>query len=602
MIQIQLLIFTVFLVLISSASSSSAPLDSAKNKLRQEQSQKLSFNKAPYWVQLRSNHHLDDQVVTFLTENASIIILNSKINDPIDYYQLSTIVNRLHQANSSLPVLLYTWVSHYIPTNHTTSDEMMGWLQKHPELHVFSPEGKPMEYYGDVTKLEYRSHVVDGVTNIIKQINADGIAVDLAFRTLKFRPIPLTRLCKKNAELCDQYPDGMDNIFSEVKKSLGSKLLLYNGLWNFGPGMIEDQLKLLKYADIVAIEFFGLNLVEKERKHTFSEDILPYLQVIKNLPADKKVLAFGRGFESYTDYREDYLWQRYLYCAYLLGKQENTFFKYHTSFSAPAYIGRSGGLDTYADWQIDLGNPEKEYQIKDGLYFRKFDKALVVVAPDDGKEGKLTLDTPLYTPEGKEVSGEIKIPPGTGEILLKEKRAATTDLVVIDSHNLSLFKDWQKSEIIKDDKNLSYVKLSSTPKSMEGEHDLLLNLDRFLNSPSILNLNIRFRNSDAKALLVAEVDDPKHNTGLVVIEVASKSEELPADYIASPILFRTPFSSKIVAKKRWPYIPGPLLTTVQWHKLKLDGNKLLLHYKFKRWSHVRFVGDVDLMQVSVSSD
>jgi hypothetical protein len=263
----------------------------------------------------------------------------------------------------------------------------------------------------------------------------------------------------------------------------------------------------------------------------------------------------------------------------------------------PAYAGRSGGLDIYADWQIDLGKPEDLYRIKNGLYIRKFEKGLVVVAPDDGKGGKLTLDTPLYTPEGKQIRGKIELSSGEGELLLKKCLNEGSSAYMVDAQHSDLLSNhWQGARVIKDgEKGAPYMQLSNVKKALEGEHDLWLSPVRSLQMPNLLNLKVRLREPGARVLLVAEVDDPKRHANLAVIELAA-GENVPLKDKGAPVLFRAPTTRSA----SWPYIPGPRLTAGQWQELKLDGNKLLQQFRFKRWSHVRFVGAMDVMSAFVS--
>jgi hypothetical protein len=556
----------------------------------------------PFWLDVRDNHQLDDQVISFLTENAAVVVLRARSHGPVDRYNLSAIVNRLHQTNPSLPVLLYTWVSRYL-AGRGSGAEIMGWLARKPKLQILSLKDDPMSSFGDAMSPEYRRRAVDAITGALKQSGADGIAVDLAIRTPRFRPKPLARRCTADPEFCGQYAHGMDMLFAELSKALGKRPLLYNGLWNFGKGMPNDQLKLIKHADAAIVEYFGMNPLEK--KHSFSKDILPYLKIMQGLGAEKQLFVFGRSPLTYTDYQEDYLWQRYLYCAFLLAKQKNTLFKYHASFQVPAIAGRSGGLDVYADWQLDLGEPKGFYQVKKELYVRKFEKGLVVVAPDDGRGGKLTLNTPLYTPEGKQLQGEIELNPGEGKLLLKKysNQGAVRNAADAQSSDL-LLNNWQDARVIENEgRNDSYVRLSNVTKVLEGEHDLLLSPIRSLRMPDILNLQIRLQEPNARVLLVAEVDDPRHRANSVIIELAVP-RKTPLKATGTAILFRTstPKNTRLWSNARnQPYILGPALALGQWQNLKIEGHKLLQQFQFKRWSHIRFVGAVDLMSASISS-
>jgi hypothetical protein len=562
---------------------------------KQEQLLVPTPGKGLFWLETQANQLIDEQVVNFLAKNAAVLVLRTPLQGPIDSYNRSALINHLHKAAPSLPVLLYTWVSLYFTKGGHSGTEAMDWLAKQPKLQILSLKGTPIPPFGNVMSPDYRKQVVNATIKTLDQSGADGVAIDLAFRTPRFQPEPLAKQCATYPEFCKQYARGMDILFAELSGALGERSLLYNGLWNFGKGMPDDQLKLLKHADSAIVEYFGMN--PRENEHSFSKDILPYLKIMQSLEPDKQLFVFGRGPWIYTDYQEDYLWQRYLYCAFLLAKKKNTLFKYHASFQVPAHAGRSGGLDVYADWQIDLGEPEGSYQVKNGLYIRKFKKGLVVVAPDESEGGKLTLDTPVYTPEGKQIRGKVELSAGEGKLLLKKRLNGGSSAYMADAqHSDLLLNHWQDARVIKDEgRGAPYMRLSNVTKALAGEHDLLLSPIRFLRMPDILNLKVRLQEPSARVLLVAEVDDPKRCANLAVIELATE-KNVPLKDKGAPVLFRAP-SSKSAG---WPYIPGPRLATGQWQELKLDGNKLLQQFRFKRWSHVRFVGGVDVMYAFVS--
>ncbi|WP_156100025.1 putative glycoside hydrolase [Nitrosococcus oceani] len=549
----------------------------------------------PFWFEPRANQQLDEQVAKFLAEEAAVVVLRASLQGPIDHYDLPALVNRLRQAESSLPVLLYTWNSRYLAKGNRSGKEIMRWLAQESALQMTSLKGTPMPSFGDVMNPDYRRRTVEAIVKALEQSGADGVAVDLAVRTPRFRPKPLAERCAAHPEFCGQYAQGMDALFARLDEALGERPLLYNGLWNLDRGMLDDQVELLKHADAAIVEYFGMN--PREKGHSFSQDILPYLKVMQHLKAEKQLFVFGRGPWAYTDYQEDYLWQRYLYCAFLLAKQNNTLFKYHASFQVPTHVGRSGGLDVYADWRLDLGEPEGAYQLKKGLYTRKFEKGMVVVAPDDGEGGTLTLDASFYTPEGKRVQRAINLSPGEGQILFKQRLNRKSASHGIDAQSAdSPLSHWQGAQLIQDEEKVPYVRLSNVTKALEGEHDLLLNPVRSLRMPATLNLKVRLREAGARVLLVAEVDDPKRRTPWVVIELAPP-KKVRLKEKGNPVLFRTPPPRNAHS---WPYLSGPPLTPGQWQELKIEGNKLPSQFRFQRWSHIRFVGDVDVMSVSVS--
>ena len=189
-----------------------------------------------------------------------------------------------------------------------------------------------------------------------------------------------------------------------------------------------DQERLLAFAPGASIEFFGLN-DRTTRPPTFAANILPYLDAIGRHD-DRTFLVFGRGPRGsarYTTYEEDWLWQRYLYCAYLLAAGPNTRWKQHAGFLASPPGGRAGGLDVYTDALHDIGSARGDYALDDGVYRRAFERGVVLVLPAESRRPKaVSIGRPMFTPEGASVSGRITIRPGEGHLLLRRRPAAST--------------------------------------------------------------------------------------------------------------------------------------------------------------------------------
>jgi hypothetical protein len=216
----------------------------------------------------------------------------------------------------------------------------------------------------------------------------------------------------------NDYEKGMDLLLSALQGKIGNKQVLYNGLWNEYEGQIEEQYKFIKHANGVAIEYFGMH--PNRVRSPFRKGIKPYIDIIQKT-TKKKIFVFGRGSWGYTNYVDDYLWQRYLYCFYLLVKNENTLFKYHSSFQVPPHLGRSGGMDIYNDWRLCLGEAVDRYKKYESLYERSFKNGQVLVVPHDDKNQSFRLNKPMYTPEGELLEGEILVKAGQGIILLNHK-------------------------------------------------------------------------------------------------------------------------------------------------------------------------------------
>ena len=133
---------------------------------------------------------------------------------------------------------------------------------------------------------------------------------------------------------------------------------------------------------------------------------------------------FGRASrrpQDYTTYEEDWRWQRYLYCAYLLAAGPNTRWKQHAGFLVSPHGGRAGGLDLYSDAQHDLGPALGDYAVENGVYRRAFKGGLILVAPSESRGSRGVQVGQLFTPEGARVSGKIRVAPGEGHLLLKRR-------------------------------------------------------------------------------------------------------------------------------------------------------------------------------------
>jgi hypothetical protein len=387
----------------------------------------------------------------------------------------------------------------------------------------------------------------------------------------------------------------MDALFGQLRRALGADTYLaYNGLFNFEPGQLEDQIRLLDNTNAAAIEYFGLD--PNEREHTFSKDIQPYLKARDLIPDNKAVLTFGRAPWRYTDYLEDYRWQRYLFASFLLAARDNDLFKYHASFQVPAHEGRAGGLDHYAEWRLQFGKAKGPATFSGGLYRREFDEARVLVAPDDGNGGSITLRRAFYTPEGRSVEGEVTLAPGTGMVLLHKANLALVrpQSKVISANDMGAWK-WSRAALSGGPRPT--LELQAVPDEMTGEHDVLLDGERSLMPYQRLTINATAKSNGASILAVAEVDDPKKEHDMVIVEVTAVGATR-AMRLDEPIPFRSTLPRR--SQAQWPVLtvarsaaPGPIVLDAP---TLFDGSG----YRFRRWSHIRFVGDVSVVEIALS--
>jgi hypothetical protein len=446
----------------------------------------------------------------------------------------------------------------------------------------------------DITDPEVRRAVVERLVAERERLGVDGFAVDLAARRPVVIPRILAQMCSNKPGFCEIYARSMDELFGTLNTALGGNgTLLYNGLWNSPPGRLEDQSQLLLHADAAAVEYFGLD--PRHPPRGFNEDTLPYLERIPRLPGNKPLLFFARGPWHYVDYAADYRWQRYLYASFLLGRRAEDMFKYHSSFQVPAHAGRAGGLDVYADWNIELGGAIGPYRVQGGLYQRNFSGGRVVVAPDDGGGGSVSLDASYYTPEGRLVAGDVSLAAGEALILLNTRQMVPQSPVRrhIGAGQMAGW-GWAHAELIRTPEG-ERVRLGSLPAEREWEHDLLLDHERSLAPFERLEIQAALTGPKSALLAVAEVDDPQGEHMRAVVALG------PSMRAGSGIEQAVQFRVWHREGESWPRLRlAP--DAAAGRPIVLDGPRLFSasRYRFRRWSHVRFVGPLEISGVTLS--
>ena len=595
-------------------------------------------DKTPFWLALRSNPTIDKQLVEQIGPRAGIVVLRAP-SEGAQHYTFPDIVARIKAGAPGVPVLSYAWITRSHDGGRIESYLLRGLDLGAPLAESRQEKGeKGAIRFVDVTDSRVRRTVIERLTAERKRLGVDGFAVDVSMRTPQYQPRPVANVCAQKPGFCDLYARSMDDVFATLNASLGEPgTLLYNGLWNFQPGMLEDQARLMQAADGAAIEFFGMDPGEGARQanigaqkkaqaapaaaprgpaltreeklarrqakaerearkaakaerlarqgaHSFGHDILPYLQLLPRLPAGKPVLVFGRGTWQYTDYAADYQWQRYLYASFLLARRKEDMFKYHSSFQVPAHAGRSSGLDVYADWSVDLGDARGPFSTQGGLYQREFANGRVFVAADDGAGGSAQIPGTMYTPEGKALSGSVALAPGRALILLSSApRIAATRRIT--GKQIASW-GWSQASL-----SGEQAHLQALPANEEGEHDVLLDFERSPAPFQELHIVAGPLAGDAGVLAVAEVDDPSQHQYWAIVAVGGGAQQ------AAPaaVYFRSPGWER----ETWQQVQ---VAAGGAKEIVLDGPALLektgLH--FRRWSHLRLVGNVDVSEISLA--
>jgi hypothetical protein len=544
-----------------------------------------------YWVAPRSNAILDRQVTSVLGASADAIVIRATWMHPDPNYTLAAIVGRF-KASGNAKVLAYGWGNRYADSGRGEVDLFRGLDVGKPILERDEP-GIGRVAFLDVTDAALRSRIVDRFVEAKSKLGVDGFALDLSHRTPTRGP--LSRRCAIDIKLCPNYAKGMDALFADLRGGLGANsFIAYNGLFNFTPGQLADQARLLSSTDAAAIEYFGRN--PGEPGYAFTKDILPYLRAVHDLPKDRAVWFFGRGSWQYSDYVDDYRWQRYLFASFLLAARELDLFKYHSSFQIPAHEGRSGGMDRYADWSVRLGKAKGTMTLHDGLFVREFASGLVAVAPDDGPGAALRLTRPRFTPEGARLEGTVRLPAGTGLVLLDQSpdSAQRPARRVISATDMAGWK-WPNAALMTRS-GAPWLELQPLPPERAGEHDLMLDSERTLSPYGRLEIRLGPLSPPSRVLLVAEVDDREKKHDTLVIEVAAREDRNVRFDDAAP--FRTVFPKG--RTQQWPRLS---VARAQGDEvLAVDGPHVLegSRFRFRRWSHIRFDGPVAVAEVTLS--
>jgi hypothetical protein len=511
-----------------------------------------------------------------------------------DAYTFSNIVQRLHAARPGVRVLYYTWAGRK-PTGGRTigavptldgMEDLSHLLLKDTEGEriVVTINGRPFILL-DPRIAEARTWLRDRVSTVARDVGSDGVGLDGAIRT--------PRLLSRTADPAS-FPPAFDLMIQGVSDA--TPMTIFNGL-----SPRPDQELLLAFAHGASIEFFGLN-DRTDREPTFASNILPYIGAIGRHD-DRMFLVFGRAsrrLQPYTMYDEDWLWQRYLYCAYLLAAGPNTRWKHHAGFLASPNSGRAGGLDVYADALHDLGSARGDYTVEGGCYRRAFKRGLVLIVPAETAEPKtVQIDRPLFTPDGARVSGEVTVAPGEGRVLLHRRPEPPQALIrQFDPRRDPL---WRWSALRKES-GVWHLHLDGTPEGEESEHDLALDLVRYRVPRGRVTLWYRTADPSARIEIVVEVDDRDRVTRFVLVD---GSLEIGSDQSRRPAQFRAvaPVASQF-ARLRVVGGGTPMIANGRWHTLVIDLDAACAaigRYEFRRAVFARLLGSMDIKRVRLGS-
>jgi hypothetical protein len=430
----------------------------------------------------------------------------------------------------------------------------------------------------------------DRVRTVANLVRSDGVALDGAIRSPWF----LHLINNPDAE--PRYPEAFDSMIAAITER--TPLTIFNNL-----SARSDQERLLEFAYGASIERFGLNDTIS-RPPTFDADILPYLEAIGG-DSDRMFLVFGRASrndEPYTTYDQDWQWQRYLYCAYLLAVGANTRWKQHAGFLTSPFGGRASGLEVYADALHDLGSSLGNYTVEDGCYRRAFERGLVLVVPSESRRPTTVLiGRPMYTPEGARLS-KLTIAPGEGHLLLQ--RLPARPRALSREFNPRTNPLWRWSAL-RQESSAWYLHLDTTSDGHVSEHDLALDLVRYRAPRGLATLWYRTTDPSAHVETVVEVDDTSNSSELARFALVDGALEIGRGNDPRQGQFRgvPPPASQFF---RLPVIGGgtPMKSDGRWHTLVMDLDVACARsrrYLFRRALFTRLLGTLDIKRLRLDN-
>ena len=542
-----------------------------------------------FWIAATDNRVFDGIVTRHLIAHGDIIAINAFFQSAS--YSFSDIVRRLKVASPAIRVLFYTWAGRKLMGGDTIgATPTLDGMESDPSLLLKTRDGRLLTITDggrqfillDPRVPRARAWLRDRVREVADLVRSDGVALDSAIRSPRFR-----RLIDDPER---RYPPDFDLMIKGISSK--TPLTIFNNL-----SARSDQECLLAFTRGASIERFGLNDTIS-RAPTFATDALPYIDAIGR-HNDRTFLAFGRARRSeqpYTTYDQDWRWQRYLYCAYLLAAGANTRWKQHAGFLTSPFGGRAGGLEVYADALHDLGPALGNYTLESGCYRRVFKQGLVLVVPSESRRpAAVSLGRLMYTPEGTRVLGRVTVAPGEGQLLLQRRPARPPAL----SREFSPRSDplWRWSAL-RQESRAWYLHLDHTPDVDQSEHDLALDLVRYRAPRGLATLSYRTTDPSARVETVVEVDDSKEMARFALVD---GSLDIRRDNPPRQGQFRgmAPPGSQFA---RLPVIAGGTAMTPdgRWHTLVMNLGAACFRsgrYSFRRALFMRLLGSMDIKRV-----
>jgi hypothetical protein len=338
---------------------------------------------------------------------------------------------------------------------------------------------------------------------------------------------------------------------------------------------------------------------------------------------EKIFIVAARGPKNYESYADDFAWQEYLYGVYLLGSGSNTAFKYLSLFQFPtSAVGvRSDGLQLYDNQMLKLGNPKPQFDENgaptfkvsqtDGISWRQFDNALVMVNPLGASAAASTKNLKSLAPAGLNwATVPTLLLPGQSYIAMKTARVTGAGRILdfSDSAVSSFYAQNETMEVA----SASLRVKETIPASLT---DILLNPVKYKSHGGSVKLDLTVngnRPNNRVISMVAEVDDERTAAADLPLRRNRVLYELwmgplPAGMKTVDVAARPSFREKQPSAEQIPVIRiananngtfgSP--TTIQFGPQdRLNANNLG-YIKFRRWELMRMSGDYSLRHLQI---
>ena len=276
-----------------------------------------------------------------------------------------------------------------------------------------------------------------------------------------------------------------------------------------------------------------------------------------------------------------------------------------------------------------------DYFETDGVYLRRFAKALVAVAPMHRGDKRLELDRTYYTPEGEEVSGTLKLKEGHGVILLDARPPAPPKRLLIDDFEQKDLRTWKypvrdpNTRVVEEDGN-HFLRARVASDALQPYHERRLQTVRSLTPYDTLRFRIRTTDKTGAVLIRVEVSDHSPTPTLSWTQVrhgVSSFEDTRTPFVAlvvKPASGSFSFEAKgkdipygILLNKELRPIPGVLETGSvpyfaapvnyradnRWQTVELNVREALTkvapYLATHRIGEMRLIGDADLDNIVI---